>query len=394
MLFSFKYLLTKIYTFVNEVIDSNYMRKLLFLYLIPTLLMGAISCQRDDDEPPAREIKAISRLYISTSDYQAGASTNLENIWIVDPADGDDFPVESDVKGYVSAAKGGRTIHYSPLSNGLIFQSGINSPGLNDTSIQVLSVNVLGVPSSRAKLPNRRLDNVRGMHYTVVNNATGTLAQEFLLAIQKSDTVATPYLFAFYKPINSGFYAKPRFQMALDFIPWGITMDEKDVYIVRTGDASIEGAVVSYKGFAQNLIEKSDTTLTNISPTYTLTIEGARNLRGISYSKSKDILLLTDYSVVGTEVRDGRILVFENFSSHTTTQKITPTRIITGAATKLKQPMDVAIDSRADGKYIYVADSGSRRVFRFLIEDNGNVAPNAELNLRGRTPESISLDAR
>src|SRR5690606_17923721 len=139
MLFSFKYLLTKIYTFVNEVIDSNYMRKLLFLYLIPTLLIGVISCQRDDDEPPAREIKAISRLYVSTSDYQAGASTNLENIWIVDPADADTFPAESDVKGYVSAAKGGRTIHYSPLSNGLIFQSGINSPGLNDTSIQVLS---------------------------------------------------------------------------------------------------------------------------------------------------------------------------------------------------------------------------------------------------------------
>jgi hypothetical protein len=56
------------------------MRRIIFLYLIPALLIGAISCQRDDDEPPAREIKAISRLYVSTSDYQAGASTNLENV--------------------------------------------------------------------------------------------------------------------------------------------------------------------------------------------------------------------------------------------------------------------------------------------------------------------------
>jgi len=370
------------------------MRKILFLYFIPALLIGVLSCQRDDDEPPAREMKAISRLYVSTSDYQAGASTNLENIWTVDPADGDEFPLDTDIKGYVSAVKGGRTIHYSPLSNGMIFQSSINLPGTNDTSIQVLNVNIQGGLSSRAKLSNRRFDNVRGMDYTVVNNNTGTLAQEYLLAIQKSDTVANPYLFAFYRPVSAGFWAKPRFQMVLDFIPWGLTINEKDVYIIRTGDSNIEGGVVAYKDFTQNFIEKTDTTLTGISPSYTLTIEGARNLRGISYSPAKDILVLTDYSVTGNVVGNGRILIFENFSSRTTTEKITPTRIIQGAATKLQQPMDVAIDPREGGEYIYVADSGAKRVLRYLITDEGNIAPNDELNLKNRSPESLSLDAR
>jgi len=370
------------------------MRKIIFLYLIPALLIGVISCQRDDDEPPAREIKNISRLYVSTSDYQAGASTNLENIWTIDPADGDEFPPDNEIKGYLSAAKGGRTIHYSPLSNGMVFQSSINLPGTNDTSIQVLTVNLQGALSSRARLPNRRFDNVRGMHYTVVNNNAGTLSQEYLLAIQKSDTVVNPYLFAFYRPLSSGFLAKPRFQMVLDFIPWGLTIHEKDVYIVRTGDANIEGGVAAYKNFTQNLIEKSDTTLTGITPSYTLTIEGARNLRGISYSPAKDILVLTDYSVTSNVVGNGRILIFENFSNRTTTEKISPTRIIQGAATKLVQPMDVAIDPREGGKYIYVADSGAKRVFRYLITDEGNIAPNDDLNLKNRSPESLSLDAR
>lgn len=370
------------------------MRKILFLYLIPIVLMGGVSCQRDDDEPPARPIKPISRLYVSTSDYQAGASSNLENLWVVDPADEDVFAPESHIKGIVSGVKGGRTIHYSPLSNGMVFQSSINSFGTQDTSIQVLSINLQGVPAYRAKLSNRRLDNVRGMHYTVVNNNAGTLTQEYLVALQKSDTVATPYLFAFFKPVSTGFWAKPRFQMALDFIPWGLTIQDKDVYIVRAGDASTEGAVVAYKGFTENFITRVDSTLTNISPSYTLTVEGARNLRGISYSKAKDILVMTDYAVIGNEVKNGRILIFENFSASTTTQKITPTRVITGAATKLNQPMDVAIDPRGGGKYIYVADPAAKRVFRYLIEDDGNVAPNGELSLKGRAPESISLDAR
>ena len=371
------------------------MRKYLFLYLIPALIVGVISCQREDDEPPAREIKAISRLYVSTSDYQAGASTNLENVWVKDPADGEDFESMTDVKGYVTAAKGGRSIHFSPLSDGMVFQGSINSPGTYDTAIHVMTVGVTGIVSTRSKLPNRRFDNIRGLYYTVVNNDGGTLSEEYLLAVQKSDTVANPYLFAFYRPRSSGgSWAKPRFQLALDYIPWGLTLDGKDVYIVRTGNETIEGGISVYKGFTQNLLEKVDSTLTNISPTYTLTIEGARNLRGISYSKAKDLLVMTDYSVVGNEITNGRILIFENFSSNSSTQKISPTRIITGASTRLKQPMDVAIDPREDGKYIYVADSGTKRVLRYLIEDDGNKAPDAELNLKGRTPEALSLDAR
>ena len=365
------------------------MRKYLFLFLVPAILISVVSCQRDDDEPPSREIKAISRLYVSTSDYQAGASTNISNVTVIDPADQDQFPESNTFYTYVSAAKGGRMIHYTPES-GLVFQGSINTPGTLDTTIQVMRVAINGVISSAAKLSTRRLDNVRGLHYTVVNS--GNLNEEFLVALNKSDsTHIKPYLFGFRKPTSTGFYAKPRFEMELDFIPWGLTIEDKDVYIVKTGD---NGGVVAYKNFTQNFIDKVDTVLTNIPASYTLTVNGSKNLRGISYSNSQDILVLTDYDVVNNVPQNGRILIFENFSAQNSSQTITPTRVIQGNASLLKQPMDVAIDPRAEGKYIYVADAEAKRIFRYLITDAGDVAPNVELNLNNKTPMSISLDAR
>lgn len=360
-----------------------------FLICLIPLLVTVVSCMRDDDEPPIRDIKSFSRLYVSTSDYQAGASTNFENVWVVDPVDEDQLPNESTFKKYVSATKGGKTIHFSPLSDGLIFQSSMNTPGTMDTTINVLSVDIRGTIGSRAKLSNRKLDNVRGMYYTVVNSGTNT-SNAFLLALNKSDTIPDAHLYAFLRPTSSGFYSKPRFQTTLNYVPWGITGHENDLFIVKTGD---QGGVVVYKNFLPALNDRVDSVL-NVNPTFTLTVDGSRNLRGISYSPSKDILVLTDYTVVQGTTFEGRVLIFENFSSHTSTQTLTPTRVISGNATMLKQPMDIAIDPREDGKYLYVADIETKRVLRFLISDQGNVAPTGVLNFNNRTPMSLSLDAR
>lgn len=366
------------------------MRKYLLLFLIPAVLLGAYSCQRDDDEPPAREIKSISRLYVSTADYQAGASTTISNVTVIDPVDMDEFPPASTFYNYISAAKGGKMIYYAPES-GLVFQGSMNTPGTNDTTVQVMRVALNGVISSAAKLSTRRLDNVRGLHYTVVNDGP-TLSEEMLVALNKSDsTHIKPYLFAFRRPTSTGFLAKPRFEMELDFIPWGLTIVDKDVYMIKTGG---NDAIVGYKNFTQNFINKVDTVLTNIPKSFELTINGANNLRGLSYSKSKDIMVVTDYEVVNNVPRNGRVLIFENFSTQNSTKTIEPTRIISGAESLLKQPMDVAIDPREEGKYIYVADAEAKRVFRFLITDEGNVAPNISQDFNNKTPISISLDAR
>lgn len=365
------------------------MRKYLFLYLIPALLLGAISCQRDDDEPPVREEKEISRLYVSTSDYQAGASTNFYNVYIVDSVDKENI-VDS-IYPFQSAAKGGRTIHFAP-SGSVVFQASMNTAGTNDTTIHVMRVNKQGGLSQTARISNRRYDNVRGLFYTVANNNSGTVTESYLLAANKSNIDQFGNLFVFRNPSSAGNYRVPSFRIPLQFIPWGVTVYDKDVFMVKTGT---DGGIVVYKGLTQTLLDKADTLL-NISPSYTLTVKGSQNLRGISYSRVKDILVMTDYSIVGNVVSGGRILIFENFSSHVESKDITPSRIIEGPNTKLIQPMDVAIDSRENGIYIYVADpgEGAKRVFRYAISDNGDVVPNAEISIPGRTPESISLDAR
>lgn len=361
-------------------------RKILF-HFIAVLLLGFVSCERDDNEPPKREQNGISRLYVSTSDYDSGAASPLENIWTVDSADTDN--PSSYIKDWRSPAKGGRNIHFTPLNGGMIFQSSMNAAGLNDTAIHVLTVSEKGVVSASGKLANRRFDNVRGLAYTVVNSGVNA-SSDFLLALNKGVADEFGNLFVFYNPKSSGSFKEPTFRMPLNFIPWGIYIDEKDVFMVKTGN---EGGVVVYNNLTQNFIDKTDSVL-NISSSYTLTIPGAQNLRGISYSQSKDILVLTDYPPAANSADGGRILIFENFSSHISTKNITPTRVINGSLTNLKQPMDVAIDPRENGKYIYVADSQSKRVYRFNIADNGNVSPNAEINLRGATPEGLSWDVR
>ena len=364
------------------------MMKRYFKYILPALfLLGFVACERDDDEP-IKSVKSISRLYVSTSDYSGGASVNIPNLWVVDPVDSSSFGESANIQSNISAAMGGKTIHFSPFSEGLLFQAGMNRPGLMDTAVNVLTVNKNGGVSSKGRLLNRKYDNIRGLYYTVVNS--GNLSEEFLLALNKSDTLSYGSLFAFNRPRNVGSgQTKPRFEMKLDYTPWGLKIEGNDVYAVKTGD---NGGLVVYKDFTRNLIDKKDSIL-NIKESYVLTITGANNLAGIAYHKAKDELYLTDYSGDGSDA-SGRILIFENFSTLNTTQNITPTRIITGVNTKLKQPMDIAVDTREVGKYIYIADAGAKRVFRFLLTDYGNVAPNGELNIQNRTPQSLSLDAR
>lgn len=361
-------------------------RNFLF-YLIPILLLGFASCERDDDEPPAREYNGISRLYVTTSDYDSGAASQIDNIWVVDSADTEN--ASSYITNWRSPAKGGRNIHFSPLNGGMVFQSSVNAAGVNDTAIHVFTVSDQGNVSTSGKLANRRFDNVRGLAYTVVNSGINA-SSDFLLAVNKGISDDFGNLFVFLNPRSSGAFKQPTFRVSLNFIPWGIFINEKDVYMVKTGS---EGGIVAYTNMTQNFVEKRDTVL-SIEPSYTLAVDGSQNLRGVSYSPSKDILVLTDYSSTGGTIPVGRILIFENFSSHVSSKSIEPTRVITGETTNLRQPMDVAIDPRAGGQYIYVADSQRKGVYRFNIDDNGNVAPNAEISLRGATPEGLSWDAR
>ncbi|WP_164108821.1 MULTISPECIES: hypothetical protein [Sphingobacterium] len=373
------------------------MKNYLFSIVAVFIVVSIVACKRDDDEPE-RVRKSISRLYISTEDYASGsAAADLYNVWALDSVDGEKLPKTFSFK-IASGAKGGNMIHFSPFSGGSLFHGSLNSKSNLDTAVHVLEVSKTGVISNGTSIRNRIYDKVRGLYYTVVND--DKFSEDFLLFANASDTTkGTPAtetavpdytLFAIDRPRNKGNFTRPRYRMKLDHNPWGVIAIKNDLVISNATEK--DGGVVVYKNFIPQLLNKGDT-LMKAPEKYVLKVADAQNIRGLSYSASADILLLTDY--VQDQANSGKILVFEKFSQYQSSQTITPTRIVTGALTLLQEPIDVAIDTKEDGKYFFVADPVARRVFRFLISDTGNVAPNDEITIENnRRPRSISLDSR
>lgn len=349
-----------------------------FLYIYPLLLVSTIwSCQRDDDEP-RKARKPISRLYVSTSEYTPNSSeAQVRNVFVIDPADSSLFTAENGLS-YRSGALGGSVIHFSPFARS-IFQSSMNTPAYQDTTIQVMSVNDKGQIAPSGTIGNRKFDNVKGLWYNSFDD-------QLFAANLGDDTVS---VFVINRPKTLRGFVRPAYQVMLNDRIWGMQLDSMDMLLSKTG---VNGGILVFKDFVNVVNAKADTLVKDIAPTYTLTIPGTTNIRGFSYANTADILVLSDY--VGDGV-DGKILIFENFSQVTGNATLTPTRVISGVLTNLQQPLDVAIDSREGGKYIYVADAKAKKVFRFNIMDSGNVAPDDELTVGSAyTPQSIFLDSR
>lgn len=364
-------------------------------YLLIFGLVFISSCQRNDDEPIFGE-RPISRLYISTSDYDG--TNSLANIFIVDPADSSVFPEanRTEISQFTSSAKGGSFINFDPY-NGLVFHGSQNSPVYADTAIQVMTVSPTGVLKNTNMVGNRRFDGVRGIASTVLKE--NNLSDLYLLFVNSSRLNAsndTDTMFVVSRPQNQGKLAKPTFYMPLDYNSWKIVISDRDVLVssfANSAKPNVTNGIVFYKNLLSKFISTVPESPLKDYSRIDLNIEGAKIVRGISYSKELDLLVVTDTEGEGA-MSKGRILFFQNFSSLATSSKtIKADRIVTSS--KLQQPVDIAIDTRKGAKYIYVADAIAKRVFRFMIDDSGVVnTPNQEINLFNRTPVGVSLDAR
>lgn len=369
------------------------MRKYSLLIWMLCGILVFLACERNDDEPIIGE-RQISRLYVSTSDYDPNGGDNFYNVYVIDPADSNAFPPIDSIYKFRSGAKGGRFLRYTPYNNGVVFQASQNLPGDIDTAIQVMSVSRTGVLGINHRLSTGKFNNVRGIDYSI--KAEGDIVGEYLLVLNANSVNDTLYIANNPSRANSRF--KPRYELPLNYNSWSVQVVDYDVFVTSFSNAnrpsSVNGVMVYKNLIKEFLANKPDTLLSNTNaPRIDLVVKDAQNIRGISYSKVKDLLVLTDFSGQG-ENASGRILFFDNFSTKTNANgTITADRIITSSGV-LKQPLDVAIDVREEGKYIYVADPVAKRVFRYSISDQGEVKPNLELNLAGRAPQSVSLDAR
>ncbi|WP_257666248.1 hypothetical protein [Parapedobacter tibetensis] len=345
-----------------------------FLVVALGMLLAVGGCIRNDDEPilPTRP---IARLYVSIENYNdvtdplAGA---VRNVVIIDPADSTVF----DSLRFDSGAMGGSGIHFNPLA-GRVFQA-----GRLDTTIRLMTVSNLGVLATSGNIGNSVLERMRGLVFHQPSQ---------MLYVASNTT--TNRIFGFYQPMNRRGFTIPDkdLQLETSMRPWGLVMWGDNLLVSNAG---VNGGVSLYENLSQ-----ADSVVTNFTAISTIRIEGATSIRGIAFIDSLDILVAADYGTQeGTD--DGRVYIIEGIKSYLAqpSPTVVPTRTISGSATGIFKPVDVAIDPRENKKTIYVADrknGNNGTVSKFNLSDNGNVAPqHAPITFQDRVPFGIFLDAR
>ena len=158
-----------------------------------------------------------------------------------------------------------------------------------------------------------------------------------------------------------------------DFKLWGITFNGDDLYAVV--DATNELAI--YSNFLAN---QSNVTL---SATKRIAIEGIVRTHGITYNSSSDTLVMTDIGDAANVEDDGAIHIIEgstnkiNAISNGGTMPVAGNQVrISGSATLLGNPVDVAYDSENDIIYIAEAGNGGGRILGYSnFSSGGNLTP-------------------
>jgi len=342
------------------------------LYLL-FILICVTGCIRDDAEPTPGETN-ISRLYISTSEFQPNTgAVAFNNIFLISPADTNNFE-QNRSQAFTSEAKGGSIIHYNPISS-MLYQGSQNNLGLSDTVVYGMEAGRTGTLSNRSRIRNKLFQNVKGLAYDQRNDNLYVYEN-----LQRS-------IYVINNPKGRSNFTVPNAGVKVtgDISGWALAMRGTDLFLTTTG---ANGGIAVLPGAVTNEPFK------NVTDIKILPLQGSANIRGMAYDTVKNVLALTDYAISGG-TSTGKIYIFENVADLKSLTSLTPTRTITGAATLLQEPIDVAIDTRESGKYLYVADQKAKKVFRFRIDAQGNEAPDAvHTPANGYTPVSIALDAR
>lgn len=350
-----------------------------YRWLLPLVFLGALTlftaCEMNDDEPA--KSSAISRLYVSYSDYQFDINRpKINNISIVSNADSSDFGVLK--LDFLSPAAGGSAIYFHPGAK-TVFQSSLNRTE-RDSTVYNMYVGETGQLTNKGKIIYERMVSPRGLVFHPYLDK--------LYVVQMLD--GTPSVLVYDRPrgIDRQVIPSQIFGFEGSKLYFDAAIVNSNLILSRQG---ANGGLDIF----EKLISSRDIALNNIQPTRSLTVTGANNIQGVSIDTVNNVLAMTDYTTPTTGDPVGRILIFENFSEISKASgTITPTRIITGANTKLKGPTDVDLDFRQDSKYLYVADPVSKAVYRFDKNAEGDVAPNATFERSGLSPISLSLDAR
>lgn len=357
-------------------------------FVILSAVVGLIGCERDDSEPDL-EMRKFTRLYISYEEY---GTSNLgvpdTNIRVVYPADSSEFGLSL---RHVSGARGGGPMLLASFADGQrrLLQASVNSGGSNDTSVYVMNVGQTGVLTNirNGWMSNRLFTYVKGLAYS---------RRADMLFFVNGDGSNNSGIYGISQPrLRLGYtrplkkYRTPGLRM------WGAAYESDRLFTSNLGS---NPGIFVFEEVNDTPVGADSSAV--LRPARTLTIREATNLRGLFYDTVNNVLAITDFTD-GRTLGSGKIFLFDNFSDLIEQEgDITPSRVITGPSTGLIQPVDVVLDTRENGVYLYVADRASRRVSRFRISDNGNVAPDKYIETteeaygKQATPVGLALDTR
>ena len=147
---------------------------------------------------------------------------------------------------------------------------------------------------------------------------------------------------------------------------WGLRFIDDALYAVVDNSDSI----AVFDDFLGNT--PGDT----VVPTRFIQVEGITRTHGLVYNETDDVMILTDVGSADSDT-DGAIVIIRDFATlnNPATVAAGSYNVISGDATMLGNPVDVAYDE--DNDMIYVAEraNGGGRMLAFPLMSEGNVAP-------------------
>ena len=319
----------------------------------------------------SKDLAGASSIYFSSdeTDGKTGmASMNkMTQLYTTSTANGDITIYDGSgatLKTVTSGATGSEGIFYSALTDVLI--QGARTPAAQLEYYSAFSGAAMTATASFTSTANANLTSPReiavyGNKVVVADNASG-----MLFVYSYSGTAFTL--------VNS---------FTPDFVDltggtlrsvWGITFKGNDLLAVIDGPGSNQLAV--FEDFLT-----ANTTDGSISATKTIGIAGIVRTHGIDYSEADDVLVMTNIGLAAGGAIDGGIHVVQNFNALLTatadggTIATSNQNIITGAATLMNNPIDVAYDHKT--KTVFVVDVAQGAVYAFAnaLTQGGNIAP-------------------
>lgn len=327
-------------------------------YIFFVLMLSA--CVKDDNEPLPKS--SVSRLYVSNADIDASVMSTI----VFDPADGEklDNPDKYDTK-----LPDGNGIVFDPFS-GTVFQ--VSRQAKN---IRTFTVKTDGSLVQKGSFIDDGLISAREIAFDRARN----------LLYVASNTDSSLYVYRGLDTLAGTVRATKKLKLRGQ--PWGIHLENDNLFVV-----------IDQESVQVQLFENASSLVVGtVDPTKKISVPGARRLHGITYSPTRDALILTDIGdAVGSSANsDGKIYVIEGAMAKFTANgtAVTPNRTISGISTELGNPVDVAWDTRKDKDFIYVAEKANKKILVFKFMDSGNASPIREAKLDS-FPEAIYLDAR